>query len=37
MSDYNPAFPGRLNCKNLRFTDVDNLSTEQTMFDGYWE
>lgn len=37
MSELNPAFPGRLNCKNLRFTDVDKLSTEQILFDGYWE
>lgn len=37
MSEFNPAFPGRLNCKNLRFTDVDTLSTEQILFDGYWE
>lgn len=37
MNDFDPAFPGMLNCKNVRFTDVDNLSTEQFLFDGYWK
>ena len=29
-------FPGMLNCPNTRFTDVEKLSTEQMLFDGYW-
>lgn len=37
MSEYDPAFPGLLNCTNLRFTDVDTLSTEQKLFDNYWK
>ena len=37
MNDFDPAFPGMLNCKNVRFTDVDTLSTEQFLFDGYWK
>ena len=37
MSEYNPAFPGMLNCENVRFTDVNVLSTEQALFDSYWK
>ena len=37
MSNYDPAFPGMLNCEGTRFTDVDTLSTEQFLFDSYWK
>lgn len=37
MNEYDPAYPGMLNCAHLRYTDVDTLSAEQKLFDNYWQ